>query len=250
MATQSVNNKSVSGSFRQSAIVRAQVSTEQLRRVVWWSFWLLIIASGLLLSQWQWQRAAEKQALLQQQQQTDSLVNPHLAPQNLSEVILTGQFLDTQSRWLDNRTLNGQVGVALLTPFVDVHGRGWLVDRGFMDTQGSREALDQWLPQADEGKDLLVIHGLWQTLDGTASGFVLDEQPEGKRIPRIDLMYWPEETYHFSGVLHLQENSQGLGERHRWWQPYQLTPEKHLGYSLQWFLLAVVALVFAITGRR
>ena len=242
MATQSIKNA-----------IKNDLPGLYLGRILWWSVWLLVVFSGLVLSHWQWQRAAEKQQLLLQQQQADSSVNPHLEPAHLSEVILTGQFLNSHSLWLDNRTLNGQVGVALLTPFVDVAGRLWLIDRGFVNTQGKRGTLDQHLPSQHipaEQSRLIVIHGIWQALNDTDTGFVLDDKPEGKRIPRIDLVYWPEATYYFSGVLHLQVNSQGLEERQRWWRPYQITPDKHLGYSLQWFLLAAVALVFAIVGRR
>lgn len=224
-----------------------------LRAFFWWLFWFSLIVAGLLLSHWQWQRAQLKSAILQQQNQAEILYNPQMLPESLSQITLTGYFLDEQSRWLDNRIYQGQVGVALITPFMDIHGRLWLVDRGFLNTQGRRGPLEAYNPVAT--KPLIVVAGTWQRLDQRNRDLLLGNNQEGMRIQTLDLSLWPDHSEYFPGVLHLTSSSvQQLslsGQRFiPWWRSHQVSPERHLGYSLQWFLLAAVAGMFAILGRR
>ncbi|KZZ48751.1 hypothetical protein A3759_17855 [Thalassolituus sp. HI0120] len=224
-----------------------------LRIFLWWCFWLSLIVAGLLLSQWQWQRAQVKRAIVQQQSQTDTFYNPQTLPESLSQLTLTGYFIDGQSRWLDNRIYQGQVGVALITPFMDIHGRLWLVDRGFVNTQGERGTLEAYQPVAS--RPLIVVAGIWQRLDQRNQDLLLGNNQEGMRIQTLDLDVWPNSSQYFPGVLHLTSSSVeqlSVSGQHfiPWWRSNQVSPERHLGYSLQWFLLAVVAGLFAILGRR
>jgi len=221
--------------------------------VVWWIFWLGIVASGLMLSQWQWQRAEFKRDLLQQQAEAGELFNPQSLPANYSLLTLSGHFIESQSLWLDNRVLSGSVGVALLTPFIDVNGRWWLVDRGFVATGGHRGSLDKYRPVTHE--KIQVVSGQWQLLNQDSENLLLGDYREGQRLQVIKLSAWPERGRSFDGVLHLHSGSQVqlsmTGEAFiPWWKPSQITPERHIGYSLQWLLLAALALLFAIIGRR
>jgi len=217
------------------------------RVIVWWGFWLALFAIGLLLSQWQWQRAQEKKAIQQAEQRAVSLFNPVTQPPALAQVTISGVFEEQHSLWLDNRILAGQVGVALLTPLIDVNGRWWLVDRGFVATAGSRK--NPPFPPLED-IDLQVVTAVWQPLENKDVAFVLDDALHNQRIQTLDLKFWPRASDGFAGVLHLQADSQGLGARQVWWQPMQISVERHLGYSLQWMLLAFLALGFAVAGRK
>ena len=267
MATSTVKTKAVTARQRQSSPDADRDSSQclvsPLRLGLWWAFWLVLVGVGLLLSQWQWQRAEQKREIEQFLLDAETLFNPLEEPSLFANVTLTGTFADQESLWLDNRIHEGQVGVALMTPFVDVNGRWWLVDRGFVETGGHRRALDDQLPNYVGG--LVVINATWQPLDPHNLAFSLDSQPEGMRIPRIDPAYWMprsqidsapavqqsvEQRFRYSGVLHLQDTSQGMDGRLRWWQPTQMSPQRHMGYSLQWLLLAFIALLFAFAGQR
>jgi len=159
--------------------------------------WVSLTLAGLLLANWQWQRAAEKTQLIAQQAATERLHNPQAAPANLAKVTLSGYFLGEQTLWLDNRVLEGQVGVAVLTPF---------------------------------------------------GNLVLGDNREGNRLQSIALSPWQALTQpHFQGVLH---QNAGEGKLASWWKPSQMPPERHIGYAVQWLLLALLALVMGVVGHR
>ena len=247
MATGVTNNKADRVLSCQLRLSNGQ----RMRLGFWWIFWLVLMVSGLALSQWQWQRADEKKQLQLQQNQQQTLYNPQTEPVAFSLITLTGYFHDQQSLWLDNRIYQGKVGVALLTPFIDINGRWWLVDRGFIYTAGKRGSLQHLLPEPDSS--LKVISGVWQLLN--KKQLVLADNREGDRLQSVELDAWPDVNRRYHGVLHLDTANpaqrSGNGELLiPWWQASQISPERHIGYSLQWFLLALLALVFAVIGRR
>lgn len=220
---------------------------------LWWLCWLMLCLIGLLLSYWQWQRAEQKMLLLEQQQQAETLHNPRAEPKAYSELILSGKFINEQSLWLDNRILNGRVGVALITPFIDVHGQRWLVDRGFLNTGGLRNSLTSEVPQRESR--LYVISGTWQVLDVNQGGLLIRENRDGQRLLRIDPVHWPEADHFYSGVVHLKTSNDPQRTASGavllpWWQANPMPAERHFGYSLQWFLLALLALWIGVIGRR
>ncbi|MFO7909325.1 MAG: SURF1 family protein [Halomonas sp.] len=218
----------------------------QVKRLVsltcWWMLWVSLTLAGLLLANWQWQRAAEKTQLIAQQAATDRLHNPQEAPANLAKVTLSGRFLGEQTLWLDNRVLEGQVGVAVLTPFVADSGHWWLVQRGFMPTVVDRSVE----PEVSTPQGPQEISGVWQQLQ--TGNLVLGDNREGNRLQSITLDPWQTLTQpHFQGVLH---QNAGEGKLTSWWKPSQMPPERHIGYAVQWLLLALLALVMGVAGHR
>ncbi|SFX30558.1 SURF1 family protein [Marinospirillum alkaliphilum DSM 21637] len=208
----------------------------------WYGFWLLLVVIGLLLANWQWQRAAEKQLLQQAMIDAPVLLNPTDMPPNLAQLQLTGYWLPERSLWLDNRILNGQVGVAALTPLMTDDGRWWLVQRGFAATGVDRG----YLPEDTVSSRLVQVTGRWQWLDQSA--LVFGANREGDRLQSISLEPWEDlDRLVFNGVLHQESGDDQLQP---WWQPSQMTPERHLGYALQWLLLSLLALFMALMGRR
>ncbi|MDR9467016.1 SURF1 family protein [Marinospirillum sp.] len=229
----------VPGSSGQS---RADV---KLKKVMfyWWSFWLFLVVLGLLLANWQWQRAGEKQALQKDLQEAAVLENPGQAPPAWAQVQLTGRFLGERTLWLDNRILEGRVGVAALTPLVTANDRWWLVERGFVATSADRSRL----PRISTPKEEVVIQGRWQRLEGQGS-LVYGANREGERLQSISLEPWQDlEGRVFAGVVHQQA---GEGQLQPWWTPNQMPPERHLGYAVQWLLLAGLALTMAVIGQK
>ena len=198
--------------------------------------------AGLLLAHWQWQRAAEKTQLLAQQAATEKLFNPQVSPTNLAKVTLSGRFLGEHTLWLDNRVLDGEVGVAVLTPFVADSGHWWLVQRGFMPTVVDRSVE----PEVSTPQGPQEISGVWQHLQ--SGHLVLGDNREGNRLQSITLSPWRALTQpHFQGVLH---QNAGEGQLASWWTPSQMPPERHIGYAVQWLLLALLAMVMGVVGYR
>ncbi len=207
--------------------------SKQRRRVYgWWSGWLLLFVLGLGLANWQWQRAEEKRQWQAAPRMTE--VNPQTLPQMNQALQLQGIFYPQFNRWLDNRTLNGQVGLALITPLQSTDGRWWLVDRGFVATAGSRAPQ----PWPDTALTLQHLQGRWQPLEGRR-GLLLGANDDGQRIQQLRTDVWPQLDLQ-PGVLHLDN-----GSSDRWWQPLGVSRERHLGYAAQWLLLALAALALA-----
>lgn len=210
--------------------------------VYWWFFWLALVALGLTLANWQWQRAAEKETLEAQLLENHQLTNPQTQPQHLSLLTLKGEFLADRTLWLDNRILKGQVGVAALTPLVTESGHWWLVQRGFVPTPVDR----RYLPSIATPSGEIEIEGRWQALQG--SSLVFGDNREGDRLQSIRLDSWEDlPGEHFVGVVH---QSGGAGQLESWWTPNQMPAERHIGYAVQWLMLASLALVMAVIGHR
>ncbi|WP_240724852.1 SURF1 family protein [Onishia niordana] len=209
--------------------------------LLWWSFWSLLVVLGLALGQWQWQRAAEKEAYLAALAAAPTLESPQASPPDGATLILEGQYQVDETRYLDNRTHEGQLGVAVLTPFQGHDGRRWLIERGFLPTGVSREA-----PTVDTPEGTVRLTGQWQS-DGERAPLFGDNQ-EGVRLQRIQLDAWEAAGgFAQSGWLHLEE---GPGMLSPWWEPSVLPPSRHLGYAVQWWGLSAAALVVMLLGGR
>lgn len=218
----------------------------QVKRLIslglWWGLWISLMLVGLALANWQWQRAAEKTELLTQWAATEMLYNPVIEPENLAQVTLTGRFLAEETLWLDNRVLQGQVGVAVLTPFLADSGHWWLIQRGFIPTVVDRRVE----PEVDTPEASLEVRGYWQPLQ--QGNLVFGDNREGNRLQSIALSPWSHlSAPHFQGVVH---QNAGDGQLAAWWKPSQMPPERHIAYAVQWLCLALLALVVAVIGHR
>ncbi|BBI62241.1 hypothetical protein HSBAA_35470 [Vreelandella sulfidaeris] len=76
------------------------------------------------------------------------MVQPTMQPAQGAQITLRGEYLAEHTLYLDNRIVDGSVGVAALTPLRDSYGQLWLVQRGFLATGPHREPPKQLLPVA------------------------------------------------------------------------------------------------------
>ncbi len=209
--------------------------------MLWWGFWSLLVALGLVLGCWQWNRAAEKEAYLSALAAAPALIAPREAPPAGARLTLEGTYLAGETRFLDNRTHGRQLGVAVLTPLRTSDGRLWLIERGFLATGTSRDAPTVATPMGP-----VTIKGQWQP-DGQRAPLFGDNQ-EGVRLQRIQLDAWEHlGDFAHAGWLHLEEGPGGLAP---WWEPSVMPPSRHLGYAVQWWGLAAAALLVMWWGGR
>lgn len=208
----------------------------------WWGSGCLLVILGVLLGMWQWERAAEKRAYLQHLSDAPRLESPRELPPEGALVALQGEFLAEHTYYLDNRIIDGQVGVAVLTPLRDIEGRLWLVQRGYVATGGSRTD-----PAITTPAGQVEIVGQWQP-EG-ATGPLFGPNQEGRRLQQLALIPWEETLGGFAhqGWLHMQ---QGPGMFTSWWQPNVMPPQRHVGYAIQWWGLALTALMVMLIGGR
>ena len=215
---------------------------------------LLLLPLLLSLGAWQLQRADEKSALLDRQEARRQAPAQAIGELEQSadlafrRVLLRGYFDAEHSLLLDNRTRDGHVGVELLQPFYDQPSGLWLLlNRGWLpwpdrrtpvafSTPSGALQLQAWIYvapgetfqlQADQPGNSwpqlmtrIDTHGLWQQL-GRAG--------------------WPFELRLLPGPAAYQAR----------WAVVAMGPEKHLGYAVQWFAMALaLACLFIYFGIR
>ncbi|WP_232090211.1 SURF1 family protein [Billgrantia diversa] len=211
------------------------------RSSIWYLLWSLLVVLGLWLGLWQWERADDKRSYLARLDAAPTLEAPEEVPPPGTHLILQGEYLAQETLYLDNRTHEGQLGVAVLTPLRGDDGRLWLVQRGFLPTGPSRATPEAATPQGE-----VRLRGRWQA-DGDAPP-LFGPNREGRRLQRIELSAWdlPSGFAH-DGWLHLE---QGPGRLEPWWTPNVVPPSRHVGYAVQWWGLALAALAVMIVGGR
>lgn len=209
------------------------------RQRLWYALGSALVVLGLALGLWQWERATEKRAYLERLASAPTLTAPREAPPEGSRLTLSGEYLADATLFLDNRIHAGRLGVAPLTPLRGDDGRLWLVQRGFLETGTSRADPDVATPQGR-----VTLRGRWQAAGEGAPLF--GPNHEGARLQRIQLDAWPLDFAH-PGWLHLEE---GPGVLPGWWSPNVMPPSRHVGYAVQWWGLALAALVVMVVGGR
>ncbi|MEX6500530.1 SURF1 family protein [Pseudomonas zhanjiangensis] len=194
---------------------------------------------------WQLSRAEQKRELLASQQ-----LQRHAEPIGVAalaadpdpayrRVRLQGRFDAAHSLLLDNRTRDGRAGVELLQPFHDQFSGQWLLlNRGWLPWPDRRSAPRFTTPEAT-----VSLTGWVYRPSGQA--FRLQADRPGSSWPRLVTEVKPE-------ALWRQLNRPGLRYEIRMepspfsfqvdWPVVAMSPDKHLGYAVQWFALAATLL--------
>lgn len=217
-----------------------KTSVRQGRFYVWCLFWVMLVALGVFLGLWQWERAVDKRAAIAIRESAAELVEPVVSPEPGARLTLRGEYLPDHTLYLDNRILAGRLGVAVLTPLRDDHGQLWLIQRGFLETGPSRES-----PSASTPEGRVEIKGEWQATQ--TGGPLYGDNQEGVRLQQLSLTPWESAlgTFSYSGWLHASE---GDGVLAPWWEANVMPPSRHIGYAFQWWGLALAALVVMLIG--
>ncbi|NAO98556.1 MULTISPECIES: SURF1 family protein [Halomonadaceae] len=214
--------------------------SRQWRFYSWYLFWSLLVALGISLGLWQWERADDKRLAIAVRDAAPTLVQPTEQPAQGAQVTLRGQYLAEQTLYLDNRVVDGRVGVAVLTPLRDSFGQLWLVQRGFLATGPRRET-----PQTTTPSGTVEVIGEWQEVQ--SGGPLYGENREGARLQQLSLEPWHASlgTFSYPGWLHASE---GDGVLIPWWEANVMPPSRHMGYAFQWWGLALAALMVMFIG--
>lgn len=217
---------------------------------------LVVIAVCAKLGFWQLQRGEDKQNRLLQiekYQQLDKITFAKLLElQKLHDptgiiVQFQGEFLAPYRWLLDNRVVKGQTGYDVL---LAMHMAGFeqavLVNMGWIKADYATRDI---LPQFDIPSGTVTIEAYVKAKD--IASFVLSEQSSNQqqwpqRIQQVNFDAIESQTKvdFFDFVLYAQQQPD-YGFVHHY-QPVVMPPEKHQAYALQWFLLALAALVIFI----
>ena len=226
-----------------------------------WLLAVVAIASFTSLGFWQSRRAIEKQAMLDAAAQVLAARKPvplaaaadrarrHDYDWSSGE----GAFDARGPLWLDNQQRDGRAGVRAYRLFVPDRGAPLLVDLGWLPLPGDRA-----LPAIERPPGRVVVRGLLAPppSTGLALGSGLARQGDGWLLTRVD-------TAAIAPALGLSvpvaprvlrlDPALPLGhDRDLQLLANTLPPEKHRGYALQWFALALAVLATAsiLTFRR
>ena len=154
--------------------------------------------------------------------------------------MVRGHYVSDQRWLLDNRVYRGQPGYHVFTPFRPdgADAPTVLVNRGWVAVGASRDFLPA-LPVAD---DHVTLTG---RLDSPSVGLVVGEVPLHSVADKgagasLDVAELADaqglDLLRYALVI---DDGQVGGLRYDWSPIPQIGPEKHLGYAVQWFGLAV-----------
>ncbi|SQH74739.1 conserved protein of unknown function, might be SURF1-like protein [Shewanella benthica] len=220
------------------------------------AMFLILIKLGF----WQLERAEMKQKW-----QTELTHRQSSAPLTYAQLIsfpaaeqVTGYRLSVQASpasshifLLDNQVFNGRVGYLALQPMQIAQEGPWmLVELGFIAA-----GLDRLiLPDVDVITAEVNLNGrLYQKQANPMSSALLPEPGWPKRIQNLNLSAISQLLGKPLAPAVLQpDHLDGINLPHPW-TPIPLSSQKHLGYALQWFSMALafaLLMLYSIYSRR
>jgi surfeit locus 1 family protein len=224
--------------------------------IVGWTLAVLAIALFMRLGVWQSQRAVEKQAMLDASAQVLQRRTPVALTQAANRerihdydwAVGAGRFADQGPLWLDNQQRDGRAGVHAYRVFVPEDAtQPTLIDLGWLPLPPTRVMPTIALPKGRiEVRGLLVP----PPSSGLALGSGIARQGDGWVLTRID-MDVVSRTLDLQPplaprVLRLDPALPFGYERDLQLLANTLPPERHRGYALQWFALAIAVLATAL----
>ncbi len=203
------------------------------------------------LGVWQLERAGEKRSLAADFAESATALDWRQLPADApryQRVSARGRYDPVHQFLLDNRSHESVAGVEVLTPFILEDGSAVIVNRG-------------WLPFGATRKDLPAVH-----VDGDSRTVVgrIDLLPRpGIWLKGPAATGWPR-LMHYPSMEELElALGRELGTRQllldpavpdgyvRAWAVPGTSPDRHLGYAVQWFAFAALAVaIWFVLGFR
>ncbi len=224
----------------------------------WWlPLMVLSICLCAALGFWQLERAGEKEKFLAlrghnaAQAPAGTIAALSGSAAQLQPINLDGQYLHEYSLFLDNRTRGGRAGLEVVTPFREQSsGRVVLVNRGWMPFAGDRSRMP--LPPAGEASGGIraeIYHGP-RPLLGSLEEALRAAMSDTPVVPYLqaDII-----GAHFGLRLEpviLRLRDSGAGALRLDWPPAGIGPDRHRGYAVQWFSLALAFFVMTLVAYR
>lgn len=223
-------------------------------------FGLAFIPILIALGTWQLHRATEKRQLQMQFQsrhhtilQLTDINTQTINQLQYRTIRVTGHYDNAHQLLLDNKISQHRVGYEVITPFIPQHSpKILLVNRGWIAGTRNRKQL----PYITPSTGTQTIEGLVKlppkksfSLGQTTYQTTWPRRIQTLNLKKISAAY-QKKLYPF--VVLLSPKSPGGFTRE--WRPVIMTPEKHIGYAVQWFALAltlaIMCLVFSIRRRN
>jgi surfeit locus 1 family protein len=219
-----------------------------------WGLVLLIPLLGIAGSAGVWQlgRAEEKKQLFQffdDNRETTALTSlvtaTQVAEQRYRFVRLTGRYDPEHQILLDNMMYQGKAGYQVLTPF-RINKNAVLVNRGWVPGSPDRTVLPTITVDSEQRQILARIDLL------PRPGWKLRASAVDTATPWPRRLLFPTAEELTSQIGYHVQNYQllldpeGTDGYQRDWRPGVMGPERHVGYAVQWFAIAVALIVIYI----
>ena len=209
------------------------------------------IAFLVSLGLWQLDRADQKRTieaaiLIANTSPVELIANGReLLDKEYYDVRLQGNYLSDKQFIYDNQIVDQVSGYYVLTPFILTDQLGViLVNRGFIPWNGQRERLADIAVDSASREIKVQVSSPIKRMELKATD-VSRQFPV--LIQALDFDVLEEVSkLKFVKVVGLLDPSSSDGYVRKW-EPYTGSIEKHIGYAIQWFLMA---LVLAIIGLR
>lgn len=221
---------------------------------------VVLVAVLITLGLWQLDRAEEKRALQEQfearaREQPVQLEVPGINVEDLEyrRVTVSGTYDRDHQFLLDNRIDKGIVGYHVLTPLViDEANVGVVINRGWVPL-GERRGVMPDLPTPESVSLIVGVVKLppSETFLLGSAGYEASSWPRVVQAVELDEME-KQLGYRLLPFILLLSPQQSHGFSRTWKPYYGLGPERHQGYAVQWFALAVTLLVMyvVVNARR
>lgn len=206
---------------------------------------LLLFPCLIALGFWQLARAEEKRELLavhqaRQQGAPISIAELERQPSPAYQRVQLQGFFDAQhTLLLDNRTRDGKVGVEVLQPFYDQASGLWLLlNRGWLPWPDRRMSPSFATPDVPLRLQATVHVPLGEA-------FQLQAVEPANGWPRLISTAEPDALWQQlgrGGLSYEIRLAPGPASFQSDWPVIAMSPDKHLGYAVQWFALAATLL--------
>ncbi|MCX7117841.1 MAG: SURF1 family protein [Legionellales bacterium] len=216
-------------------------------------FIMFVFLGCVRLGYWQIQRGVEKKHMLNTHH--SFILRPPIAwkphhplPAQYQRILVKGQWMP-QVILLDNQPHEHQFGYHVLSPLLLKDGKVVLVDRGWVLGDMTRKSLPIITPPLGS----LQVSGsvYFPSEKSWILGQVIEkEQPNLLVVEMVDTkvnsQFLHKSVYPF--IIRIGEGEANAFVRD--WPVVSMSPERHYAYALQWFGLALVALVGYVSFIR
>lgn len=214
--------------------------------IVLMMFFVVIFSS---LGRWQLNRADEKNAKHEQMQLYIRQPPINLPPELVKlkdfeyrEVEIRGEFVNSRTIFLDNKTYQRRAGYHVITPFRVANSLLHVaINRGWVEVGLDRSIL----PEIKAISDEITVIGT--VISPEIKSLTLsDEFVHGAVWDKFDLQRYVAETgLEMQPILVLQKNDTDDGLFRDWNKP-DSGADKNIGYAIQWFSLAIATFIVFI----
>lgn len=220
---------------------------------------VIVAAIGVSLGQWQTRRGDEKQGIqakMAARQSAPAMTLENAAGIDVTEaefrhVKLRGRFVPEWTTYLENRPYNGVPGFYVLMPFkiTGSAASAILIERGW----APRDANDRTrVPAVPTPADEIEIEGVIRSDAGHLLQLGAAEAPRpGAIMQNLDIAAYARASQLPLAPFVVEQSGEIKDGLVRDWPAPSLGIDRHRGYAVQWYTLALMAVIFfVVTGFR